>query len=325
MSGAPASAPDAATRKRLATGAAIASILFATILVALKLWASWRTGSVAMLGSLADSALDLAASLVTLIGVIVAARPADEEHRFGHGKAEAIAAMVQVVLIALSAAGIAARSLAQWLAGDRVATASEGIIVSALAILATFALLAWQRYVIGRTGSVAIRADHVHYQSDLLLNLGVILALVLDSYAGFGWADPLFGLAIAAWLGWGAYRAGGEAIGHLMDRDWPEEKRRAFVERAARHHEFSRLHDLRMRSAGNRDFVQFHLDLPASMTVGAAHEIVERLEADLVEAFPGTEILIHIDPAGHIDEPGNALVEESEFAKLAEQTGKEPS
>jgi len=313
--------PDRATgaaRARLAGGAAIASMLVAVLLVALKSWAAWRTGSVAMLGSLADSALDLLASLATLVGVLVAAQPADREHRFGHGKAESVAAMIQVMLIVLSAGGIFWRSIMQWIEGARVAAAGEGILVSGLAIGATLALLAWQRHVIARTGSVAIRADNVHYQSDLALNLGVIAALVLDRYAGIGWADPLFGLAISIWLLRGALGASREAVNHLMDREWPDEKRRAFVARAARHPELARLHDLRTRSTGNRDFAQFHVDLPARMTVGEAHDIVERVEADLASAFPGTEILIHIDPEGHIDEPGNQLVEASEFARLAE-------
>ena len=183
----------------------------------------------------------------------------------------------------------------------------------------TFALLGWQRYVIARTGSVAISADHVHYQSDLLFNFGVIAALALDRYARIGWADPLIGFSIAIWLGWGAYRAAGEAIDHLMDREWPEDKRRAFVERVARHPELARLHDLRTRTAGTRDFVQFHFEVPEDMTVRDAHDIMERVETDLSEAFPGTEILMHVDPAGQIDDPGNDLVEASEFR----QAGRE--
>ncbi len=323
MSRAATSGMDAPMRRRLATRAAAASILVAVLLVSLKTWAAWRSGSVALLGSLADSALDLVASLATLAGVIVAARPADDNHRFGHGKAEALAAMVQVVLIALSAVGIAWRAISQWLDGAQVAAAGEGIAVSCLAIAATLALLAWQRHVIARTGSVAIRADNVHYQSDLLLNLAVIIALVLGRWAGIGWADPLFGLAIAGWLARGAWRAGGEAVGLLMDREWPEEKRRAFVERTARHPELSRMHDLRTRSTGTSDLAQFHVDLPAGMTVREAHDIVERVENDLTGAFPGTEIFIHIDPEGHLDEPGNARVEASEFARLAQPSAKD--
>ena len=163
---------------------------------------------------------------------------------------------------------------------------------------------------------LAIHADHVHYPSDLLLNLAVIVALVLDRYAGVPWADPLFGLAIAAWLLWGAWRAGAEAVDHLMDREWPEEKRRRFVEVAARHPELARLHDLRTRTSGGIDFVQFHVDLPGDYTVEKAHDIIDRVEQELGLEFPEAELLIHIDPAGHVDEPGNTLVEQDEFAKL---------
>ncbi|MEH6722215.1 MAG: cation diffusion facilitator family transporter [Qipengyuania sp.] len=301
---------------RLARSAAMASITVALVLVALKSWASWRTGSTAMLGSLADSALDLIASLATLTGVWIASMPADEDHRFGHGKAEALAAIFQIMLITLSAFGIAARAVTQLAGGGETAAAAEGIGVSLVAIVLTFALLGWQSYVMRRMRSLAIQTDHLHYKSDLLLNLAVILALVLDQYAGIGMADPLFGLAIAVWLGWGAWRGASEAVDDLMDREWPEDRRLAFVEAAARHPELSNLHDLRTRTSGNRDFVQFHVDLPPRMTIEEAHAITDRVEDDLLRQFPGTELLIHIDPEGHVDEPDNPLVEDNEFAKL---------
>ena len=303
-------------RTHLARWAAIASISVAAVLVALKLWASWRTGSTAMLGSLADSALDLIASLATLTGVWIASRPADEDHRFGHGKAEALAAIFQVMLIALSAFAIAARAIGHLVEGGETAAADEGIAVSLVAIALTLGLLSFQRHVMAQTRSLAIATDHLHYKSDLLLNLAVIAALVLDQYAGFGMADPLFGLAIAAWLAWGAFTAARKAVDDLMDREWPEEKRQAFVEAAARHPELSNLHDLRTRTSGHRDFVQFHVDLPGQMSVGEAHDIIERVEADLCARFPGTELLIHIDPQGHVDEPNNPMVEADEFARL---------
>lgn len=299
--------------------AAFASIAMALFLGALKLWAVWQTSSTAMLGSLADTALDLIASLATLTGVWIAAMPADEDHRFGHGKAEALAAMFQVILIVISAAGIAFRAVLALVEGGRTEAAGEGIAVSAIAILATFALLAWQRHVIRRTGSLAIRTDNVHYQSDLLLNLAVIAALAIDQYLGFHQADPLFGLAIAAWLLLGAWNASREAVDNLMDREWPEEKRQRFVECAARHPELHRLHDLRTRTSGERDFAQFHVDLPGRMTVAEAHDIIDRVEADLCREFPGMELVIHVDPEGHVDEPDNALVEADEFEKLEEK------
>lgn len=303
-------------RARLTRGAALASLAVALLLGGLKGWAVWQTGSAAMLGSLADTALDFAASLATLIGVQVAARPADHDHRFGHGKAEALAAVIQVVLIALSACGIAFQAVAQLIEGGGTQAAGSGIAVSAIAIALTLALLAWQNHVIRRTGSLAIRTDNLHYRSDLFLNLAVIAALVLDQHGGFRQADPLFALGIAGWLAWSAWSAAREAVDALMDKEWPEHRRRGLVEHLARHPELRKLHDLRTRTGGTRDFAQFHVDLPAMMTLREAHAVIERVEREALAAFPGVELLIHVDPEGHVDEPGNALTETDEFAKL---------
>jgi ferrous-iron efflux pump FieF len=306
-----------AERARLTRSAALASITMALFLGGLKSWAAWKTGSTAMLGSLADTTLDLIASLATLWGVWFAAQPADAEHRWGHGKGEALAAIFQVMLIAISAAAIAFRAMSRLVGPVHdTSAAGDGIAVSAIAILATFALIAWQRHVIRKTGSIAIATDNLHYQSDLLLNLSVIAALVLDQYFGLSLADPLFGLGIAAWLLLGAWRAASAAIDELLDREWPEDKRLQFVAAAAEHPELSNLHDLRTRSSGAHDFVQFHVDLPADLTVGAAHDIIDRVEQDLCRRFPGIELLIHIDPQGHVDEPDNPLVEEDQFSRL---------
>ncbi|HNJ48318.1 MAG TPA: cation diffusion facilitator family transporter, partial [Novosphingobium sp.] len=265
--------------------AALASIAVALLLVALKVWAVVSTGSTAMLGSLADTTLDLIASIATLAGVWVAAQPADDKHRFGHGKAEALAAMFQVVLISISALTLAFRAVDQWIAGARPEGAEGGIAVSMLAISATFALLAWQRHVIARTGSIAIATDHVHYKSDLLLNLAVIAALALDQYAGIAGADAVFGLGIALWLGWGAWGASQAAIEQLMDHEWPEEKKARFLEVVARHPELRGLHDLRTRTSGNRDFVQFHVAVDPQMTIAAAHDVMDEIEAKLCAEF----------------------------------------
>ena len=281
--------------------AALASISVALLLVGLKIWAAWTTGSTAMLGSLADTALDLVASLATLAGVWVAAQPDDDNHRFGHGKAEALAAMFQVVLISISALTLAARAIGQWFAGARPEAAEGGIAVSVIAMLATVALLAWQRRVIRQTGSLAIATDHMHYQSDLFLNLAVIAALALDQYAGLAGADPFFGLAIALWLGWGAWGASQDAVDQLMDKEWPPEKKDRFLAVVARHPELRGLHDLRTRTSGNRDFVQFHVAVDPGMTIRAAHDVMDEIEAKLLAEFPGVEILIHPDPEGHVD------------------------
>lgn len=297
---------------RLTRRAAILSVSVAITLALLKVFAAIATGSVAVLGSLADSALDIAASLVTLFGVHIAAQPADEDHRFGHGKAEAMAALFQVVVIAVSAALILIQAARRFLSGGETANPEYGIIVSAIAMAATLGLVAYQRRVVARTGSVAIRTDSIHYSSDLLLNGAVMVALVLDGVLGVRGADPFFGIAIALWLLFGAWRGAQEAISQLMDREWPDEKRRRVVEVAKRHPQFRGIHDLRTRTSGMHDFVQFHLEVDPMLTVRDAHDVVEDVERALEAAFPGADVLIHLDPEGHVDQPGNTLVEERE-------------
>ncbi|HEX4695648.1 cation diffusion facilitator family transporter [Sphingomonas sp.] len=288
--------------------AALASVGVATALLLLKGYAAWATGSVAMLGSVADTGLDLLASLVTLYGVRLAAEPADHDHRFGHGKAEALAALFQVALIAVSAVGIAWRAVLRFNDSAPTSEAGFGIGVSVLAIIATFALLGYQRSVIRKTGSVAIMADNVHYQADLFVNLAVIVAIALDQYMGARGADPVFGILIAAWLAWGAFKASSNAIDQLMDKEWPEEQRKRFLDIAARHPELKGIHDFRTRRSGSHDFAQFHMYVAPEMTVKEAHDVVEAVENDLRKSFPKVEVLIHLDPEGHID-TDNPLVE----------------
>jgi len=291
----------AAEHSAQATRAALASVTLALILLVAKAWAAYATDSTAMLGSLADTALDVIASLTTLVGVRIAAIPADSDHRFGHGKAEALVALAQVVLITVSAIGIGWRAFDRLLNGARTEAMGAGIAVSLLAIGFTFVLLWYQRRVIARTGSVAIKTDNVHYKSDLMLNGAVIVALVLDQALHIAGADALFGIGIALWLVWGAFRASSEAVNQLMDREWPEEERQRFLAACADYPELEGLHDLRTRTSGTVRFVQFHVWVPADWTVQQAHDRLDRVEEQLQARFPGTEILIHVDPQGQTD------------------------
>ena len=216
-------------RSKLTMRAALASIAMSVTLIALKSWAAYQTDSTAMLGSLADSGLDLVASLIILLGVRIAAAPADYDHRFGHGKAEALASLVQVILISLSAIFIGFRAVQRLLSGAQTAHAELGIGVSVAALILTAALIAYQRHVVRRTGSLAIGTDRLHYSSDLLLNGSVIVALGLDQFAGLTGADAVFGLLIALWLLWGAWSASTHALDQLMDKEWPDELRERFL------------------------------------------------------------------------------------------------
>lgn len=284
--------------------AAIASVAMALFLTVLKSWAAIETGSVALLGSLADTGFDLLASLLTLFSVRYAAMPADDDHRFGHGKAEALSALVQVMLVTVSALFIGWRAVVRLGSGASTEHPEMGIGVSLVAIVATLALLAYQHHVIKKTGSVAIHGDHLHYQGDLLLNIAVIIALALDAFFNVRGADPLFGIAIALWLLWGAWRAASLALDQLLDKEWPLEKRQRFIEVAMRHPELRGIHDMRTRSAGAHDFCQFHVWVDPKMTVLQAHEVMDEIEAELMREFPGVEVLIHPDPEGHKDELG---------------------
>jgi ferrous-iron efflux pump FieF len=305
----------AAEHSAHSTRAALASVGVATVLLVAKAWAAYQTGSTAMLGSLADTALDVIASLTTLVGVRIAAMPADYDHRFGHGKAEALVALAQVVLISVSAIGIAVRAADRLINGARTQAMGDGIAVSLLAIALTFVLLWYQRRVIARTGSVAIKTDNVHYKSDLMLNGSVIVALVLEQALHLAGADALFGIGIALWLMWGAFRASREAVAQLMDQEWPEEERHQFLAAATSYPELQGLHDLRTRKSGTLRFVQFHVWVPADWTVQEAHDRLDAVEEELQERFPGTEILIHVDPEGQTDRETLLSSEITEQAK----------
>jgi ferrous-iron efflux pump FieF len=290
-----------ADRAALTSRAAIASIAMALLLITMKGWAAFQTSSMAMLGSLADSSLDLVASVVVLLGVRVAAIPADSEHRFGHGKAEAVAALLQVIIISIAALFILFTSVKRLLEGTQTGQAELGIGVSVVAMALTAVLIAYQRHVIRHTASVAIATDRLHYASDLMLNGSVIAALALDQYAGVVGADAVFGILIALWLARGAWISSSHALDQLMDREWPDEMRARFLAATKEFPELKGLHDFRTRTSGTHHFAQFHVWVPAEWTVREAHDRLDHAEQQLRERFPATEILIHVDPEGQVD------------------------
>ena len=231
----------------------------------------------------------------------MAAKPPDEDHQFGHGKAEALAALVQVILISISAMFIGFRATQRLINGAQTGDAELGIAVSVIAMVLTVALISYQRHVVKRTGSLAIGTDRLHYSSDLMLNGSVILALALDQLAGLTGADAVFGLVIAAWLLWGAWSASSHALDQLMDREWPDALRDQFLAAAKEYPELAGLHDFRTRTSGTHQFAQFHVWVPPHWTVQEAHDRLDAAEESLQKRFPNTEILIHVDPEGQTD------------------------
>lgn len=278
--------------------ATYAAVAVALTLIAMKSLAFLVTGSVAMMATLFDSVLDMAASVLNLLAVRTALTPADHEHRFGHGKAEAMAGLGQAAIIFVSAAYIVYESVGRLLEPQVVTASSIGIGVTVVAILLTLALVSYQAKVVRETNSLAIAADSIHYKGDLLMNLSVIAALVLASVGGFIWADPIFGILIAAFIARSAWMIASEAGQQLMDHELPPEERQKIRTLILADGDVKDMHDLRTRMSGNKLFIQFHLELDGSMSLIMAHEIADRVEAAVKRAFPGSEVLSHQDPAG---------------------------
>lgn len=281
--------------KRLATYAAVA---VAATLIAIKLWAWVATGSVAMLAALVDSTLDLVASGLNLFAVRHALTPADEEHRFGHGKAEALAGLGQAAFIGGSAVFLLFQSLERLIDPTPIVETMGGLVVICLSIALTAALVLFQRYVIRRTRSLAIGADHLHYITDIATNGGVIVALVVAGLWGWTIADPLIGLAIACVIARGAFNILRGSYDELMDREFDDAERDRIKEIVHRHKSVLNLHDLRTRRAGHRSFIQLHLELPPQMTLIEAHRVSDEVEDAIKAAFPDAEVLTHQDPEG---------------------------
>ena len=284
--------------ERLMRRATLAAVAVAVILIALKGTVFWFTGSIAMLGTLTDSLLDGAASLLNLFAVRASLAPADREHRFGHGKAEALAGLGQSIFIFGSAAYIVFEAVRRLLDPQPVAYSGAGIAVVVVAIVLTLALVAYQRHVVSETRSLAIEADSIHYRGDLFMNLSVIAALVLSGYLGFHWADPAFGIVIAALIAWSAAKIVINAFDQLMDREFSEEDRDRIMDIARQHPEVVNLHELRTRTSGIYSFIQFHLELDGGISLTEAHRISDEVESEVMTAFPGAEVIIHQDPAG---------------------------
>jgi ferrous-iron efflux pump FieF len=248
---------ETARLMRLAT---YASMAVASVLIAAKLLAWGMSGSVSLLATLIDSTLDAMASLINLLAVRHALSPADKEHRFGHGKAEALAGLGQAAFISGSAALLLLESARRILEPGPVQAHGLGIGVMVFSIIATLVLLQFQQHVIRKTNSTAIKADALHYRTDLLANACVIIALVLSA-RGWSLFDPLIAIAIAFYILWSAWDIVSESLDHLMDRELPDRERDNIMRIANAHAEVHGLHDLRSRRSGVDTFIQLHLEL----------------------------------------------------------------
>ena len=280
---------------RWVTLASMAAVTTATLLILGKLIAWLMTDSSSLLASLTDSFMDISASLINLLAIRYALAPADEEHRFGHGKAESLAGLVQSAFISGSALLLVMHGISSMLNQVPVVRLEAGIWVSVGSIVLTLLLVSFQGFVIRKTNSVAIKADMLHYRSDLLLNGGVLVALVLAGQ-GWYWADGLFAILIGLFLVWGAVHIGYESVQALLDRQLPEEEQARIMALCCAVEGVHGVHDLRTRQSGPTRFVQLHLELDDQLPLVRAHQIADEAELAVRQAFERMDVIIHMDP-----------------------------
>lgn len=283
------------TRNRLVTQAVYAAVALALVLITIKTVAWLATGSVSMHATLMDSILDMVASLVTMVAVRSALKPADDEHRFGHGKIEALAALGQSAFIAGSAVLIVFEAFRRFLNPQPIAHTTLGVVTIVVAIILTGLLVLFQNYVARKTGSLVVQSDSIHYRSDLLINISVLLSLLLSHVLEFYAVDAFFGACIALYILITAWLVLKKALDVLLDRELPAEDRDRIATIVMAHPKVTGLHDLRTRSTGQQKFIQLHAEMPGDLSLQMSHQIVDDIEAAVRVAYPEAEILIHQD------------------------------
>ncbi len=285
-----------------------ASVVVALSLIVIKTWAWDETQSVSLLASLIDSIMDSAAALINFFAVRYAMAPADKEHRFGHGKAEALAGLAQALLILGSIGLLLSQTLGRLWDPVVIENTPFGIIVMAASLGLTGALVLLQRQVVKQTKSTAIEADSLHYTSDLLMNLGVIIALVLATYGHYG-ADPYLALSIGAYVIYSAWGIAKTAFDLLLDHELSDEQRQRITQMAITHPLVLGMHDLRTRQSGHMQFIQLHLELQDRMLLIQAHDVADEIELRILQLFPYADVIIHLDPVSIADKEVHAKTE----------------
>lgn len=275
--------------------AALASVGCALLLILVKTYAYWLSGSVSVLASLLDSLVDSLASLVNLLAIYYALRPADDKHRFGHGKAESLAGLGQSVLIMISAAFLLMQGVERVLNPQPLESVDVAVAVMVFSIVVTFGLVWFQNKVVKMTESVAVKADSMHYLSDLLTNAAIILALILTL---FGWynADAILAIGVAIYIFYIAVQLWSESTQHLLDRELPVEQQRKIQALAVRHPDVTGVHSIRTRQAGRVKIIQLHLEMDGDIPLWQAHRISDDVERRIKKLFPNCDVMIHQDP-----------------------------
>ncbi|GBU14284.1 transporter [Enterobacterales bacterium] len=288
--------------KGLTRIASLISVCVALVLVFIKVWAWIATGSIAMLTSAADGLVDVLASMVTLIGVRYAGRPADKGHRYGHGKAEAVAAFVQALLLGAAGLVLGGESISRIINPQPLAQLGLGIWVIIGSCCAAICLVLMQTYVVKRTGSTAIAADRAHYITDVAVNVAVLIALVLESHLGWTRSDSIGALLISFYMIWNARGMAGDALKQLLDRELDIEDRKRIKAAVLSVPGVSGVHDVRTRNGGDRVFVDFHVEVDGNLTVDVGHDIGDAAEVAVSLLFNVADVTAHLEPSGIDDD-----------------------
>jgi ferrous-iron efflux pump FieF len=285
--------------------AGVLSVCVALLLVVIKLWALGETGALSVAASLADSAMDLMMSLGGLAAIIYAARPADDDHAFGHYSAEDLAALGQSLFILVSAFVIGWAAVVRLLSGtpEQLMAEGRGMMAMGLSIILTLALVIWQRRVAAKTGSRVVRADSLHYLGDLVPNIGAILSLWASAKFGLIAVDSVVAMGAAVILAVGALRIGKSAWDALMDRAASPEMIDGISEIAGDWPGVAGFHDLKTRTAGSKVFVNLHVELDGEQSLNEAHAIGAALRRAILHAYPQCDVMIHKDPVGDVPHP----------------------
>lgn len=281
--------------EQLVIWATRASVLVALVLLSMKFYAWIVTGSMGVLASLVDSLLDLCASVVNLLAVRYAMEPPDKEHRFGHGKAEALAGLGQSVFIASSAIFLIIYTIERLINPRLIESPEVGTWVITASLFITFLLVSYQRYVVKVTNSVAIKADSLHYSADFLTNIGILIGLGLY-YLGWLYADPIIALLIGLYIFKSALSIAYDSVQLLLDRELPSEEQQTILDTVLSHPFVIEVHDLRTRQSGQTKFIQFHVVLNGQISLLKAHELSDQVKDSIEAVFPAADILIHQDP-----------------------------
>jgi len=289
---------DLAEQGKYMRRAAKASVSISLFLVAIKTFAYFASHSVAMLASMADSALDLFTAGLNLFAIHEALAPADKEHRFGHGKAEPLAGLAQGAFITASAMFLVIQAVQRLLNPQPIDHGLEALLVMLVSIAMAIGLILYERNVIKRTGSLAVSADQTHYLGDLVTNIGVVIAILLATVLGWQSADPIIALLVAAVLVGSAWLVFRKCLDQLMDHELPDADREKIIAIVRAHPQVKSLHDLRTRAAGLYTFIQVHIELDPDMALAEAHAVSDEVERELCAAFDKAEVIIHQDPAG---------------------------